>query len=395
MANVFAIERCRFQWTWLTTSDWLNNVVSDHQNKYRVMLVIQSLRVGGAETMVENLSYALVREGCAVLVVVLQSGETILTERMRKKGVDLRILGKRPGLDLSVFRRLAAIMRDFQPDVVHSHLPILQYVVPAARKAHVGNLVHTVHSMAEKETSSNLKRLLSRCYYRNGSVVPVALSEVTKRSIEDVYGLGASQVAIVANGIDLEAYEPKRDYSLSVPTRICHIGRFEEPKNHVALVDAAVQLKADGFDVVFDLYGIGSLMEEIKGAVAKKGLEGEFSFHGLTDNVPDALGKADLFVFPSVYEGMPMVLAEAMAAGLPIVAAAVGGIPDMLEGGESALLCEADAASVASAVERLLSEEGLRKSLGMAARERAADFSSDSMARAYLDVYKRKGAHAC
>ena len=90
-----------------------------------------------------------------------------------------------------------------------------------------------------------------------------------------------------------------------------------------------------------------------------------------------------------------MVLAEAMAAGLPIVAAAVGGGPDMLEGGENALLCEADAASVASAVERLLSEESLRKSLGMAARERAADFSSDSMARAYLEVYKRKGAHAC
>ena len=62
MANVFAIERRRFQWTWLTTSDWLNNVVSDHQNKYRVMLVIQSLRVGGAETMVESLSYALKRQ---------------------------------------------------------------------------------------------------------------------------------------------------------------------------------------------------------------------------------------------------------------------------------------------------------------------------------------------
>lgn len=345
--------------------------------------------------MVESLSYALLRQGCAVLVVVLQSGETFLTERMRKKGVDLRLLGKRPGLDLSVFSRLAAIMRDFQPDVVHSHLPILQYVVPAARKAHVGNLVHTVHNMAEKETRSNLKRMLSRRYYRNGSVVPVALNEVTKRSVEDVYGLDASQVAIVANGIDLEAYEPKRDYSLSDPTRICHIGRFEEQKNHAALVDAAAQLKADGFDAVFDLYGVGSLMEEIKDAVAKKGLEGEFSFHGLTDNVPDALGKADLFVFPSVYEGMPMVLAEAMAAGLPIVAAAVGGIPDMLKDGENALLCDADAASVVSAIERLLSEESLRKSLGMAARERAADFSSDSMARAYLDIYKRKGAPAC
>ena len=90
-----------------------------------------------------------------------------------------------------------------------------------------------------------------------------------------------------------------------------------------------------------------------------------------------------------------MVLIEAMAAGLPIVASAVGGIPDMLEDGKSALLCEPDAASVVTAVERLLSDEGLRKSLGVAARERSADFSSDAMARAYLGVYKRKGVRAC
>lgn len=359
------------------------------------MLVIQSLRVGGAETMVENLSYALIRQGCVVLVVVLQPGETMLVNRMRKNGVDLVILGKRPGLDLSVSGRLAAIMRDFQPDVVHSHLPILQYVVPAARKARVNNLVHTVHNMADKETSSKLKRFINRRYYRRGRVLPVALSEVTKRSVEDVYGLDSSQVAIVANGIGLGAFEPKRDYSIHVPIRVCHIGRFEEAKNHAALVAAATQLKADGFDIVFDLYGIGSLMEEIKGAVSKGNLEEEFAFHGLTDNVPDALRKADLFVFPSVYEGMPMVLAEAMAAGLPIVAAAVGGIPDMLEDGENALLCKPDAVSIATAVERLLSDEGLRKSLGTAARKRAADFSSDAMARAYFDVYKRKDTRTC
>lgn len=359
------------------------------------MLVIQSLRLGGAETMVENLSYALIRQGCAVLVVVLQPGETMLTGRMRKNGVDLAILGKRPGLDLLVSGRLAAIIRDFQPDVVHSHLPILQYVVPAARKARVNNLVHTVHSMADKETSSKLKRFFNRRYYSRGCVLPVALNEVTKRSVEDAYGLVSSQVAIVANGIDLGAYEPKRDYSLHTPIRVCHIGRFEEAKNHAALVAAATQLKADGFDVVFDLYGIGSLMEEIKGAVGKGGLEEVFAFHGLTDNVPDVLRNADLFVFPSFYEGMPMVLAEAMAAGLPIVAAAVGGIPDMLEDGENALLCKPDAALVATAVERLLSDEGLRKTLGTAARGRAADFSSDAMARAYLDVYRQGGSCAC
>ncbi len=345
--------------------------------------------------MVENLAYALKRQGCAVLVVVLQSGETMLTKRMRNDGVDLIILGKRSGLDLSVSRRLASIMRDFEPDVVHSHLPILQYVVPAARKAGIRNLVHTIHSMAEKETASNLKRAFNRHYYRSGMVLPVALSGATKKSVEDLYGLGASRVAVVANGTNLERYEPKRSYSLHAPARICHVGRFEEAKNHSALVAAAARLKDDGHNAVFDLYGVGSLMESVKGAVAKEGLEDEFVFHGLTDDIPSALGEADLFVFPSLYEGIPMVLAEAMAAGLPIVASAVGGIPDMLEDGKNALLCGTDAFSVKAAVERFLLDEGLRESLGMAARKRAADFSSDTMARAYLDVYRRKDARAC
>lgn len=395
MANVFAIERRRFQWTWLTTSDWLNNVVSNHQNKYRVMLVIQSLRVGGAETMVENLSYALVREGCAVLVVVLQPGETMLTERMRKYGVDLVILGKRPGFDPSVSGRLAVIMRDFQPDVVHSHLPILQYVVPAAKKAHVSNLVHTLHSLADKETTSTLKRVINRMCYRKGLVTPVALSEENKQSIKNLYEIGDSQAFVVANGVELTAFSSKQDFGIYGRARLCHIGRFVDAKNHAALVLAAEHLKADGFDCIFDLYGDGPLYETTKELVASRGLMDSFVFHGLTDDVPNVLRNADIFVFPSVYEGMPMVLVEAMAAGLPIVASAVGGIPDMLEDGKSALLCEPDAASVVTAVERLLSDEGLRKSLGMAARERAADFSSDAMARAYLSVYKRKGVRAC
>ena len=143
------------------------------------MLVAQSLRVGGAETMVENLAYALWRQGCTVAVVVLQPGETMITKRLRDNGVDLTILGKHRGLDLSVPGHLAAIMRGFVPDVVHSHLPILQYVVPAARKAGVSNLVHTVHSMAEKETSGKLKRALNRRY--KTTLLRLCATELTLR----------------------------------------------------------------------------------------------------------------------------------------------------------------------------------------------------------------------
>lgn len=359
------------------------------------MLVAQSLRVGGAETMVENLAYALRRQGCAVVVVVLQPGETMITKRLRDNGIDLTILGKHRGPDLSASGRLAEAMLSFGPDAVHSHLPILQYVVPAARKAGVSNLVHTIHNMADKETSGKLKRALNRRYYRSGAVLPVALNEITKGSIEKFYGVEASHIAVVANGIDLEPFKPKCSYALHEPARICHIGRFEEAKNHAAIVSAAELLKADGFDVFFDLYGVGSLMEDVKGAVETRGVAGEFVFHGLTDNVPGALAAGDIFVFPSLYEGMPMVLAEAMAAGLPIVASAAGGIPDMLEDGKNALLCEPDGPSLAAAVERLLRDGETRKRIGEGARRHAADFSSDAMARAYLDVYKRKGARIC
>ena len=131
----------------------MTSVFTDNQEPYKVMLVVQSLRVGGAETMVENLAYALRSIGCAVCIVVLQPGETIITSRMRERGVAPIMMGKKPGMDLKLVSRLADVMRDFRPDVIHSHLPILHYVVPAAKQAGVSNMVHTLHNMASKETT--------------------------------------------------------------------------------------------------------------------------------------------------------------------------------------------------------------------------------------------------
>ena len=147
---------------------------------YRVMLVAQSLRVGGAETMIENLAYALLKEGCDVRVVVLQPGETIISERMRKRGVMLTMMNKKPGMDLRLIGRLSKVMDEYRPDVIHSHLPILHYVVPAAKRAGISNLVHTIHNMASKETKSRLKGAYYGRLYRNGDVVPVALLKPPK-----------------------------------------------------------------------------------------------------------------------------------------------------------------------------------------------------------------------
>ena len=362
---------------------------------YKVMIVAQSLRVGGAETMIESLTYALLKEGCDVLVVVLQPGETIISERMRKHGATLIMMNKKPGMDLNLIGRLSKVMDKYRPDVIHSHLPILHYVVPAAKRAGISNLVHTIHNMATKETKSRLKGAYYGRLYRNGDVVPVALTETTRDSLVDRYGISPYRVPVVANVIDLSQYRAERSYDVGNVLEIVHIGRFEEAKNHSFIVDCASALKSRGVSARIHLYGVGSLMKEIKSRVEDKNLADFVIFHGLTSDVPNVLLEADAFIFPSLYEGMPMVIAEAMAAGLPIVASKNGGIPDMIEDGVSGLLLSLEVEDFVSAISEISVNKELRAHLGTQARVRAEAYGSQAMARNYLNVYKNCRGGEC
>jgi glycosyltransferase involved in cell wall biosynthesis len=354
---------------------------------YRVMLVVQSLRVGGAENMVENLAYALRDKGCTIEVVALQAGETIVSERLRVNGMAPVFIGKHRGPDLTVISRLSDEMKRFSPDVVHSHLPILHYVNPAAWRMHTMNRVHTIHSVAQKETGSRFKLAYAKYCYCKRLVRPVALSEINRQTVVDFYGIPSDYVAVVPNGVDLSRFTPKTSYAISGVPHICHVGRFQEAKNHAAIIEAASLLKRKGVSVVFDLYGEGGLMEAARAQVEDLGIADMVVFHGLTADVPRAMSAADIFVLPSLWEGIPMVIAEAMAAGLPIVASRVGGIPDMIADGTDGVLCEPNGASLAERIERLISDARLRASIGSAAREKSHLFSSSLMAERYLKVY--------
>ena len=367
---------------------------AQHDSGYRVMLVVQSLRVGGAETMVENLAYALRRKRCEVCIVVLQAGETIISERLRQREMSLTILGKRKGVDLSLISRLATEMSQFRPDVVHSHLPILHYVVPAADRAGVHNVVHTLHNIASMEVKSRTKAAYCGRCYKSGRVLPVALSEINRQSVIEKYGIGAERVPVIPNGIDLSIFQARNSYAIEGVPHIAHIARFESAKNHMLLVECAELLRERGKKIHFDLYGIGSLRENVEEAVIMRGLTPYFTFHGLTNDVPGALAQADMFVLPSKYEGMPMTIVEAMAAGMPIVASEVGGIPDMLEDGVSAVLRKPSAQDFADALENIISNEKQREALGREAAKHSSKFGSDLMAERYLATYRANGGRS-
>lgn len=355
----------------------------------RVLQVIPELKLAGAQIMVENLSLELIKQGCTVKVVSLYSEVTPVSERLKANGVEVNYLNKKSGLDIGVIGRLRRIILKYKPDVIHTHSYALKYAIVAKTGLHCQPLVHTIHNLADKETTkSNL--ILEKILFQKRDAVPVAISPLIKRSIMEYYNLASDYVPMIFNGIDVEKYEPKTEYSfMNDEIRIIHIGRFQEQKNHEMIIEAMSMLAAQYPKVKLYLFGEGPLKNEIQELVIREKLNGNVIFAGMTRSPDIELKRSDLFILPSKWEGMPITLIEAMACALPIVATPVGGVPDMVQDQNSALLVKNCAQSLADGIERLIKDESLRKKLGKNARKNVISFSSREMGKEYLNLYEK------
>ena len=344
--------------------------------------------LAGAETMCENLTYELVKLGHKVTVISLYDYHSAITERLENAGVNIRYLGKKRGLDLSMIRKIKRVLKETKADVVHTHLYSIEYAVLAAILAGIKHRVHTVHNIAEKENGRRARKL-NKFFFKHCHVVPVALSELIRDSIVREYKLSKDKIPVVFNGIDLSRCIPKTEYSVNGKFKILHIGRFSEQKNHIGLVKAFKLFLDKHADSELWLIGEGEKKAEIEQYVAENDLGASVKFLGLQSNVYGYLHDADIFTLPSNYEGIPMTLIEAMGTGLPIVATAVGGVPDMLDE-ESALLVNVNDSAIAVAYEKYYLNEELRICHGISAAGSSKRFSSREMASRYCEVYQEK-----
>ncbi len=348
----------------------------------KILQIIPYFCFGGAETMCENLCYAQKQLGHQVSVVSLYNEHTPIAQRMEQAGIAIRYLDKKLGLDVSMVPKLYRIMKEERPDVVHTHLDVIKYGALAARLAGVPHCIHTVHSVAEKE-AEGLARKVNNLWFRLGLSTPVALTPQIQKTIVDVYGLEESRVPVIFNGIDLSRCTPKTGYALNGGVRLVHVGRFDAPKNHHGLLRAFRLLKDDYPDSRLTLVGDGDLRPEIEALAGELGLRDSVEFAGFQSDVHPCLEQADIFTLPSLYEGMPMTIIEAMATALPITATRVGGIPDLIHDRHSALLTDCDTVEIYKAWKTLIEDEDLRRRLGQNARLESVQFSSEEMARRY------------
>jgi glycosyltransferase involved in cell wall biosynthesis len=360
----------------------------------RILQVISTLRVGGAQRMLVSLARRLKRSGHEVRVVsVYAASGSAFEAELAADDVPAEFLGKGPGVDPRMIPRLARVLASFRPDLIHTHMGVLKYAFApaAARRAQV---VHTVHNLAEREVERP-SQLLQYVAFRT-NVVPVAIGDAVAESIRRRYRLAACRV--IPNGIPVADYAAPpgsvRDAlraSLGIPPgapTFVTVGRLEPQKDHATLVRAfaSPRLRATGAFVL--VVGDGVLREDVERLALEEGVADRVRFLGTRSDVPRLLAAADAFVLASRWEGNPLSVMEAMAAGRPVVATTVGCVPELVPASAGTLVAPGDVAALESALFDLASDLPRARAQGAAAARIAeATFDLSVMTRAYEALY--------
>ncbi len=354
----------------------------------KIMQVIPNFGYGGAEVMCAGLAIELKKMGHDVLVVSLYTLKTSIVDEMISNNVRFVTLGKKGGVDFFFFFKLAEIIHKEKPDVVHSHLYATKYAQFLASIFGVKTKVFTIHNEAVKD-GTKIDHFLNRFLLKFCNVTPVTLSNDLIESSCKVYGPKLRHMPVVFNGIPLDKCLPVDAYAKEA-VKFLHVGRFMEAKNHKKMVEGFVKAKKKCPNIELFMYGEGPLQSEIMQLVEKYEAVSYIHYCGISSDIYSVMHEMDVFLLPSLWEGFPMTLVEAMGTGLPIIASNVGGIPNMLKNNYSAMIIEPNSECVCESIVALCNDLSLREKLGRNALDDSVKFSSKGMALSYLNVYENK-----
>jgi len=373
-----------------------------------VLQVIPAFTVGGAEWMAAHLAVHLPVDQFRRGVVSLHGARgSPIEEYLAHHSVPVYYINKRRGFDPTTWLRLYRLLRTLQPAIVHTHQTVGRYVYPACWAARQKIIVHTVHSLAPGEIHSRFWRRFQGWAYRRG-VLPVSIAQELTRTFVEEYG--RAPAAEIPNAIPTELYMP--DAARRAEWRSQHavpqdalvytcVAGLRPIKNHRLLLQAFAEAVQRLPDALLLLVGPPdrlnpSYAESLKALAQELGLEQCVRFLGSRADVPDILRASDVFVLSSDYEGNPLSVLEAMAAGLPVISTAVGGVPELVQDGATGLLVPAgDAHALAEAIVQMGRDPMRRAVIGDAARQTALQrFDVRVMSRAYAALYQQL-LHAC
>jgi sugar transferase (PEP-CTERM/EpsH1 system associated) len=367
-----------------------------------VIHVVHRFAVGGLENGIVNLiNYAPAERYCHAVVSLTDI--TDFRDRIQRVDVPVFALHKREGKDLGVHVRLWKVLRQLRPAIVHTrNTSAIEYQLIAALTG-VSGRVHGEHGrdVYDLDGLNRKYRLLRR------TLTPVvscytAVSQDLAQWLVQAVGVRADKVFHVCNGVDTHRFYPgnsaalpvgRADFAARGTMVIGTVGRMEPVKDQTTLVRAFLYLVKSNPDMRERLrllmVGAGTLLAESQKLIRKAGVESLVWLSGERNDIPEVMRSFDLFVLPSIAEGISNTILEAMASGLPVIATNVGGNSELVVEGQTGMLVPAsDPVAMATAIQSYLTNPDKLERHGRAGRKRAEEqFSIEAMVNGYLDVY--------
>lgn len=366
--------------------------------------VFHRLTMGGLENGVVNLVNGLPADRFRHAIVCIED-YTEFRNRIRRPDVEVHAM-RRSEVGVRRMRfDLVRLFRAIRPAILHTrNLSALDALLPG-RIAGIRRMVHGEHGRdVDDLTGENRKLIWLRRLHRPLVSHYIAVSKDLERYLHDRVGVGASHITQIYNGVDTMRFAPSgpRLDDVMPPgfggeSRIVigTVGRLQEVKNQLSLIRAFAMLLTRTPmlrpTLRLAIFGDGPLKGELTQAAGQLGVADVTWFPGATDRVPDALRSLDVFVLPSLAEGISNTILEAMASGCPVVVTAVGGNVELVADGEyGCLYPSGDTEALTGILRAYIDNPALRQRHGRAARSAAlARFSLDAMMREYAGVYDR------
>lgn len=366
---------------------------------WRVLWLAKGLGRGGAERLIVDAAGMLDRGRFDVEVAYLLPWKDALVGELAEADVPVHCLGQRSAYDMRWAVRLRRLVAERGYDLVHTHAPVPAVAARVGLAGPRPRLVHTEHNVW-----SRYRRLTywsnAVTYARNDHVV--AVSEAVADSIPDRqvrrHGLRAP-VEVVVHGIRLssgerpptaQARRQARD-TLHLPEDapvVGTVGNLTAKKDQATLLRAFARVLDCRADARLVVIGAGVLEMTLKREATDLGVDHAILWAGSRPDVPALLPAFDVFTLTSRFEGLPISMLEAMAAGLPMVVTPVGGIGEVItEGREGLFAPVGDPAAVSERLVRLLTDPALRAKMGSAARIRSLDFDLSPAVRRIEEIY--------
>jgi len=370
-----------------------------YKRDIRVLQLSSSIGLFGAERVVLELVQALqATQGVQPMLGVFcnrQNPHTELVEHSKKFRIQYEILACRRKLDLQTITALKEFVRENQIAIIHTHGYKTDFYAFCAAMLSNVRLVATCHPWIEIGPRMKFYSYLDRLWLRRFDKLVAVSDDVKAKLLKSHFQSG--KIELIHNGIDLKRFQTKqnttafrRRLKISADAIVIgSVGRLAEEKGHAILLSTLAKLAPKFPELRLLFVGDGERREELQNQTRRLGLEAKVSFLGIQRNIPELLSLMDVFVLPSLTEGFPLALLEAMAAKKPVVASAVGDIPKIIQHGKNGILVEpADANGLANAIARLVENKPRAMALGENAYSCVKEkYTLYRMLQKYLQVY--------